>query len=91
MKESEKYEIYAADSGSCWEYTKLEQLKHTKFLTQRVFQRISENISYEVCKYVNSQDLLQIRTVTLGGFQLVSSTTLRARIKIISTIIDNET
>ena len=61
--------------------TRLEQLKNTKFLSHRIFPRISENISYEIFKYMNFQELLQIRDSNLGGFQLVSNTTLRSRIK----------
>ena len=61
--------------------SRLEQLKHTMFLSHRIFPKISENMSYEIFKYVNSQDLLQIRASSLGGFQLISNTTLRARIK----------
>ena len=61
--------------------SRLEQLKHTKFLSHRIFPKISENMSYEIFKYVNSQELLQIRASSLGGFQLITNTTLRARIK----------
>ena len=60
---------------------RLEHLKQTKFLTQRLFPKISENMSYEIFKFMNPEDLLQIRALTLGGFQLISNTTLRARIK----------
>ena len=60
---------------------RLAKLKESKFLTKRVFQRISENMSYEIFKYINSQDLLEIRVLNLGGYQLISNPYLRSRIK----------
>ena len=81
MSERDKLMGNASNDSNYEEQPRLKQLKHTKFLTYRVFQRISENMSYEIFKYVNSQDLLQIRASTLGGFQLLTNTTLRARIK----------
>ena len=81
MEESEELGESVSNDEIDEDYTRLWQLKKTKYLTQRIFSRISENISYEIFKYMNFQDLLQIRALTLGGFQLVSNTTLRARIK----------
>ena len=80
MKKNENLSENSSDVGDYGEQTRLKHLKHTKFLTQRIFPRISENMSYEIFKYVNSQDLLQIRASTLGGFQLVSNASLRSRI-----------
>ena len=36
---------------------------------------------YEIFKFMNSSDLLQIRASKLGGYQLTSNTKLRSRIK----------
>ena len=63
------------------EERRLDELRETKFLTHRVFMRISENMSYEIFKFVDSIDLLQIRCISLGGYQLISNPILRARIK----------
>ena len=52
-----------------------------KYLTERVFGRISENMHYEVFKYLEAVDLLQIRSLNLGGFLLTSNPYLRPRIK----------
>ena len=59
----------------------LNQLKYTKFLTQRIFSRVSENMHYEIFKYMDCYELLQVRAITLGGFQLTSNKLLRSRIK----------
>ena len=63
------------------EHMSLQQLKETRFLTHRLFGEISENMSYEIFKFQNSTDLLQIRALNLGGYQLISNPYLRARIK----------
>ena len=42
---------------------------------------MSENMHYEIFKYVSSTDLLQIKLTTLGGYQLTSNRLLRSRIK----------
>ena len=60
---------------------RLEVLEGVKYLDNRIFKRISENMSYEIFKYINSGDLLEIRSLTLGGYQITSSTLLRGRIK----------
>ena len=59
---------------------RLYQLKEEKFLTQRIFRRISENMHYEVCKYLNNTDLLELRNTNRGGYQLASNPLLRSRI-----------
>ena len=61
--------------------SRLNLLKERKYLTNRVFMRISENMHYEIFKYLSSKDLLQIRSVKLGGFQLISNRLLRSRIQ----------
>ena len=61
---------------------RLNTLKQQKYQTHRIFQRISENMHYEIFKYVDSITLLQIRTLGLGGYQLTSNPILRPRIKI---------
>ena len=81
MKASEKLGKNTLNDSNCEEHKRLKYLKEAKFLTQRIFRRISENMSYEIFKFLNAQDLLQIRASTLGGFQLVSNITFRAKIK----------
>ena len=61
--------------------SKLEKLKESNFLTKKIFKRISENMHYEVFKFLYWRDLLQIRATTLGGYQLTSNKLLRSRIK----------
>ena len=63
-----------------WE-TKSEELKSEKYLTKRIFSGISENMHYEIFKYLDSHNLLEIRALKLGGYQLISNKTLRSRIK----------
>ena len=60
---------------------RLEGLKREKFLTNRVFKRVSENMHYEILKFINSRDLLGIRGTNLGGYQITSNKLLRHRIK----------
>ena len=60
--------------------TRLNVLKEEKFLTQRVLTRISENMHYEVFKFLNCKELLELRATNLGGFQLTSNKILRSRI-----------
>ena len=62
-------------------HRRLEQIKEEKFLTNRIFPRISENMHYEIFKYLNSEELLQIRRTKLGGYQLTSNRILRSRIQ----------
>ena len=59
----------------------LNSLKEDKFLSQRIFKRISENMHYEIFKYLTSSELIIIRETTLGRYQLTSNRMLRARIK----------
>ena len=54
--------------------------KEERFLTNRIFGRISENMHYEIFKYLDSRDLLEVRITKLGGFQLTSNKLLRSRI-----------
>ena len=61
--------------------SRLEELKEEKFLTMKIFERLSENMHYEVFKYVNAKDLLVIRSLKLGGYLLSSNKLLRSRIK----------
>ena len=60
---------------------RLKELKEHKFLTKRIFQKISENMHYEIFKNMNSTDLIHIRGISLGGYQLTSNPLLRNRIK----------
>ena len=59
---------------------RLNALREEKYLTKRIFARISENMHYELFKYLNSMDLLEIRILKLGGYQLISNPILRSRI-----------
>ena len=62
-------------------YTKrLQTTKEEKYLSNRIFKNISENMHYEIFKYLNSNELLEIRETTLGGYQLTSNKLLRSRI-----------
>ena len=63
------------------EEIRLNRLKLTKYQTQRIFERITENMSYEIFKYMNGENLLEIRATNLGGFQLTSNILLRSRIQ----------
>ena len=60
---------------------RLEKLREDKFLTCRMFSKLSENMHYEILKYLNSLHLLQIKSCTLGGYQVTSNNILRSRIK----------
>ena len=60
---------------------RLENLKEEKYLTMRVFVGVSENMHYEIFKYLSWIDLLQIKATKLGGYQLISNKILRSRIK----------
>ena len=60
--------------------TRLEELKTHKYLSKKCIPRISENMHYEIFKYLDAIDLLQIRSTNLGGYQLCSNTMLRSRI-----------
>ena len=60
---------------------RLSELKEGKFLNQRIFPRISENMHYEIFQYLGPKALLQIRAMSTGGYQLTSNQLLRSRIK----------
>ena len=57
------------------------KLKESKFLTKRIFKRISENMHYEIFKYTSKEDLLEIKGLSTGGYQLTTNQLLRSRIK----------
>ena len=59
---------------------RLRKLKEEKFVTKRIFGKISENMHYEIFKYLNARNLLEIRNLSLGGYQLVANRILRSRI-----------
>ena len=61
-------------------FPRLSLLKEDRFLTHRILVRISENMHYEIFKYLNFQDLLEIRGLGLGGFQLTNNNILNSRI-----------
>ena len=59
---------------------RLSQLREPKYLSIRIFQRISENMHYEIFKYLTPEDLLEIKESGTGGYQLTSNKLLRSRI-----------
>ena len=59
---------------------RLEELRKEKFLTIRVFHKISENMHYEIFKNLGPKELLELRTTSLGGYQLISNKIMRSRI-----------
>ena len=68
-------------SNSRMEEDRLSKLIADKFLSSRIFKRISENMHYEIFKYLNALNLVNIRGTNLGGYQLTSNNILRSRIK----------
>ena len=60
---------------------RLLNLRRERFLTNRIFQRISENIHYEIFKYLDASELLEIKLTNIGGYQLTSNQLLRSRIR----------
>ena len=56
-------------------------LKKDIHLSKRVFQRISENMHYEIFKNLDCIDLLSLRGTSLGGYMLTSNNLLRTRIQ----------
>ena len=76
MEENSKSDLNQPNSNS-----RLFQLKQQNYLTKRIFPRISENMHYELFKYLTNHELLEIRALKLGGYQLTSNETLRSRIK----------
>ena len=59
---------------------RLLNLRKERFLTKRIFQRISENMHYEIFKYMDESELLEIKLMNIGGYQLTSNQLLRSRI-----------
>ena len=59
---------------------RLHELKEYRYLTRKIF-RVSENMHYEIFRYLNCVDLLEVKSACLGGYQLTSNTLLRDRIK----------
>ena len=66
---------------------RLEELSESKYLSRRIFQRVSENMHYEIFKFLTPIQLLDVALLNSGGFQLISNRILRARIKIYFTIL----
>ena len=60
---------------------RLEDLKKSRYLSNKLFPRISENLHYEILKYSTSTTLLEVKTTNLGGYQATSNKLLRSRIK----------
>ena len=77
LQESAFYPIYPASKPN----NRLTALKKERFLTKRLFRKMSENMHYEIFKNMNSEELIVIREINLGGYQLISNPILRSRIK----------
>ena len=60
---------------------RLKMLKESKFLKIRILERISENMHYEIYKFLDAHELLEIRSMSLGGYELTSNKVLRSRIR----------
>ena len=63
------------------ELKRLGLLEKERFLTKRLFEKVSENMHYEIFKFLNPKEILEARAIKLGGYQLASNSNLRPRIK----------
>ena len=59
---------------------RLNDLMEMKYLSLRIFRNLCENLHYEILRYLNCKELLEMRGVNLGGFQIASNKRLRSRI-----------
>ena len=59
---------------------RLQSSKQNKFLTSKIFGRISENLHYEIFKYMNPVDMLTTKLLNFGGYQLASNRLFRSRL-----------
>ena len=64
-----------------WEKDQLSVLEDERFQSKRVFRKMSENMHYEIFKYMNFRELLTVRGTNLSGYQLTSNKNMRSRIK----------
>ena len=58
---------------------RLLKLKKNEILQQKVFDILPENMHYEIFEYLAQKDLLRLRGVNLGAFQLTTNPKLRSR------------
>ena len=72
--------IYTQEKTTKSNPRRLKELKLEKYLSHRIFQRISENMHHEILKNLGNIDLLRIRETNLGGYQLTSNPLLRSRV-----------
>ena len=56
---------------------RLNSLKDKLFLSEKIFKRVSENMHFEIFKYLSAEILLEIRITCLGGYQLCANKNLR--------------
>ena len=61
-------------------FTYLDSLKAEKYLSQRFFKKLSENMHFEVFKFIDNVELLKIRSVNRGGYQLISNKIQRRKL-----------
>ena len=73
--------VYTQEKTTKSNPRRLKELKLEKYLSHRIFQRISENMHYEILKNLGNIDLLRIRETNLGGYQLTSNPLLRSRVE----------
>ena len=59
---------------------RLKQLKTVNYLSGYMIKELPENMHYEICKYLNWNELLVIRAINLTGYQIVTNKVLRKRI-----------
>ena len=62
--------------------SRLSKLQSEKYLSKRIWSELSVNIHYIILGYLDIHDLLLIRLLNLGGFQLLSCKHLRENIPI---------
>ena len=58
----------------------LRKIKEQNFMIFTLFQRIPEYLQFEIFKYLDKYELLEIRAVNLGGYELASKPSLRSKI-----------
>ena len=61
------------------ERTNLQNLGENKYLTNKIFKNLSENCHYEVFKFLDEYELLELRMLNTGGFQLSSNQHIRGK------------
>ena len=68
------------ESGVNMEKNRLEYLRNNELLLHKTFSRISLTMHYDIFRFLNSPELLDIRNLNLGGYQLISNNNHRSKI-----------